>query len=141
MAKDGAKYLGVGLGVEAFSPGHMIDDYFKDEYIHEICTEKKPRILNVITKDGKEKKVQCYNRKCIQGLESPKYHFKLMNIPSKSVKGKDGIGLFSMNIWQYLQAGIELYEAKKITIWNPGIPAWMNRIGWRYVTIKKLLLD
>ena len=138
---DGGKYLGIGLGVEAFSPAHMIDDFFKDKFIHKLNTQVVPRKLKAVDHQGEEQYVYCYKRKLIKGLEAPKYHFKLLNIDSKYSVGKDGISLFSMNMDEYYQAGIKLFETSKITIWNQGLPPFINEAGYRLTQTKKLLWD
>jgi aminoglycoside N3'-acetyltransferase len=141
MAKDSGKYLGLGLGVGAYSPGHMLDDIYKDNYVHKINSEPEPRKIKVILDDDDETYVYCYKRKIIKGFEAPKFHFKLLGVPSKQSIDSDGIFLFTMIMNEYLIASIDLYNRKKYTIWNCGLPIIFNIFGYKYTQIKKLIWD
>lgn len=134
ITQDGGKYLGIGLGVEAFSPGHMLDDYYKQSFKHPVYAELQE--YKVVGYQNEDLIVKNFVRRNIRGFEAPRYHFKLLKVASSQHISENGILLFSMNMDDYLQASIDLYDRKTITIWSIGLPSWLDKIGRFYQQIR-----
>jgi aminoglycoside N3'-acetyltransferase len=130
LMEDGGKYLGIGVGFEAFTPCHMIEDHFKCEFKHKIYCET-PDEYSVILPDGSLTSIICYNRDPItfpkDGYD-PLYYFRLLNIASSEVVIDSGIKLFTFKIQDFFDAAVKIYESKKITVWDTGsLHFWVRR--------------
>lgn len=122
IMNDGGKYLGIGVGFEAFTPCHMIEDHFQDEFKHAIYY-KEPEEFTVKLSGGHEQLVSTYMRNPAtfpKGGYDPIYYFKLLNIPSSQIFTQSGIKLFTFNIQDFFDAAVSLYEVKSITVWDTG---------------------
>ena len=137
LTQDGGKYLGIGVGVEAFTPGHMIDDYYKHSYKHAMYVDT-PREFQTVGYQNEHVVLRSFIRRTIEGFPAPRHHFKLLNISSSHCTTRSGIYLFSMNMNEYLQAGIKLYAQKKITIWSTGMPRWIGKCDDVYQRVQNL---
>ena len=121
IMQDGGKYLGIGVGFEAFTPCHMIDDTYKNTFRHRMYFEQ-PCTFEVVDETGSLKKMQFYVRNpatCPHEYD-PRYYFKLLNIPTRHIQLSFGMQLFSFIISDFYSAAIDLYDKKRITIWATG---------------------
>ena len=129
ITRDNGKYLGISVGPEAFTPSHIIDDYYKENFKHKMYSEK-PLSFQVIDSSGQIKYVESYVRKPFKDLKNHnplKYFFSLPKVRYKNLKMKSGIYLFAMDMMDYFQSGLKLYEQEKITQWSEySIPFVMN---------------
>lgn len=119
---DGAKYLGIGVGFEAFTPCHMIEDHFKDEFKHKIYYED-PEEFTVKLSDGCEQLVSTYMRNPAtfpKGGYDPIYYFSLLDISNSQAFTQSGIKLFTFKMQDFFDAAVNIYTAKEITVWDTG---------------------
>jgi aminoglycoside N3'-acetyltransferase len=130
LMEDGGKYLGIGVGFEAFTPCHMIEDHFKYEFKHKIYCDA-PEEYSVILPDGNLTSVVSYDRDPItfprDGYD-PLYYFRLLNVSSRGVVINSGITLFTFRIQDFFNAAVKIYEEKEITVWDTGsLRFWVRR--------------
>jgi aminoglycoside N3'-acetyltransferase len=122
LMADGGKYLGIGVGFEAFTPCHMVEDYFKDEFKQKIYFDT-PDKFSVVLSDGNCKSLDAYvrNHKTFTGDGfDPIYYFKLLDIPHERAFTRSGINLFVFRIQDFFDAAIEIYQSQGITVWDTG---------------------
>lgn len=122
LMTDGGKYLGIGVGFEAFTPCHMIEDYFKDKFKHKIYYDF-PQEFRVICPDEIEKSIITYTRNPStfpRGGYDPLYYFNLLNIKSHQTLTQSGIKLFTFTIKDFFDAAISIYDTRQITVWDTG---------------------
>ena len=121
ITEDGGKYLGIGVGFEAFTPGHMVDDYYKNCFIHKMY-EEKPRILLSVDQHGNKKKVETFVRRkhlCVTAThrKTLNYFNQLQPIDHIDLGYENGIRLFSMNMNSFFKSAIRLYNDTGKTFW------------------------
>ncbi|MEA5598797.1 AAC(3) family N-acetyltransferase [Rivularia sp. UHCC 0363] len=121
IMKDGGKYLGIGVGFEAFTPCHMIDDYYNKDFKHQMYFDK-PERFSIINKLGEINEYNYFirNPATHPGDYDPHYYFQLLNIEYKNIILSSGIKLFSFKILDFFNAAVNLYDQKMITIWDTG---------------------
>lgn len=120
---DEGKYLGIGVGFEAFTMVHVVDDYYKEKFIHKLYKEVKKFKVQ-----GKYEKIEAntYIRKSGQDLREAlpngngkNYFKKLQPISYKKIKNKKtGIDIFAMDLKSFFDAALKNYEKNKLTWWN-----------------------
>jgi aminoglycoside N3'-acetyltransferase len=142
LMRDGGKYLGIGVGFEAFTPCHMVEDFFEKEFKHEIYFQE-PQDFLMITPDGSTQTASLYVRNpdtFPRDGYDPLYYFKLLNISSNQTFTKSGMRLFSFRMQDFFDAAIEIYREKYVTVWDTG-SVWFNirRKGKRL--LRKLLVE
>lgn len=119
---DGGKYLGIGVGFEAFTPCHMIEDHFQDVFKHKIYYDQ-PEQFAVILPDGREQIVSTYIRNPStfpKGGYDPIYYFKSLKISNAQTETQSGIKLFTFKIQDFFDTAVHIYKAKQITVWDTG---------------------
>ncbi|MEN6461511.1 MAG: AAC(3) family N-acetyltransferase [Syntrophomonas sp.] len=127
IMENGGKYLGIGVGFEAFTPCHMIDDYYKQDFKHNIYYDA-PQLFTIIDYSGNYKQVECFvrNENTYPSLYDPHYYFKLLDVPHVNLTlPNSGISLFSFEMKTFFKAAINLYDRKKITVWDTHSPSFL----------------
>lgn len=126
MTKDGGKYLGIGAGFEAFTPIHMLDDYFKKKFKHKVYSEENKQFICI---DGNRKEQMVYSRIRhpktrfdFSGFDPHRY-FNILDIRNISFETGSGIKLLTFSMDECLHRAIEVFMSKKITVWNTRTPA------------------
>lgn len=126
LADKGGKYLGIGQGIEAFTPAHMIEDFFKYDFGEWVYNDE-PLEFQCIDGKGKERGVKSYIRGDFDKMLDLITHFKQLAIEYKTcITPQSGIFLFTMNMAEYLDASIQLYRNKALTIWSSRLPGVFN---------------
>jgi aminoglycoside N3'-acetyltransferase len=141
ITQDSGKYLGVGVGVEAYTPAHMIDDHLKDSHDYPVKYESLIRDFCVI--DATEKKSvhkYYYRSNIVKGIFAPYRFFRLLKINYKNTILKSGVQVFSMSMSDYFYAGINIYNDKKISYNITGLPTYIENIYKFYRSIKSVLV-
>lgn len=135
LMKENGKYLGIGVGFEAFTPCHMIEDYYKHQFKHRIYFDQ-PEKFSVITPTGKLQEITSYIRDpaTVPVDYDPLYYFKLLNVCNTYTTTTSGIRLFTFNMREFFEAAIDIYDRKKITVWDTGSLMFLVRR-----TVKKLM--
>jgi aminoglycoside N3'-acetyltransferase len=119
LMKSGAKYLGLGVGFEAFTPCHMIEDYYKSSFKHRIYLEKTQE-FSFVNQDGERQ----YGNFFVRDLENfpvdydPHRYFSMTNVMSRKIVTSSGIRLCSFKIEDFFLSAIELYDKTKVTVWD-----------------------
>jgi aminoglycoside N3'-acetyltransferase len=140
IMQDSGKYLGIGCGIEAYTPAHMIDDYFKDFKDYPVRYENFLRKCFVINSNNKKNVHKYYYRSNkVKGVFAPKLFFSLLKINYTEVTLKSGILIFSMNMMDYYNAGINLYNDKKINYYITGLPKYIEKFFNLYQSIRNVL--
>jgi len=123
IVEDKGKYLGIGLDFQQFTMVHVLDDHFREKFIHNLF-EKELVNFNVEGKDGVVK-VKSYVRKTgdelkavIPNPDGIKYFEKLNLLSAKKTKDESGIDLFSMELNEFFKSAVGNYNHHKLTWWN-----------------------
>lgn len=122
MMSAGGKYLGIGVGFEAFTPCHMIEDHFKKRFKHTIYYEE-PEEFTVQSSDGCEQQVSTFMRNpetFPKGGYDPIYYFNLLDISNSQTLTRSGVKLFTFKIQDFFDAAVHIYESKRVTVWDTG---------------------
>jgi aminoglycoside N3'-acetyltransferase len=142
---DGGKYLGIGVGFEAFTPCHMIEDHFKDKFRYKMYLDT-PEKFTITLPDGSPKYVNSYTRSSDpltspMGGFNPLHYFDILNIESHKTLTRSGIKLFTFKIQDFFNAAVNIYELKSVTVWDTGslfslmdkkIRTWKNRLRIKF---------
>ena len=125
IIENGGKYLGIGVGFEAFTMVHVVDDYYKSDFIHPLYQEvKKFRINAKDTEFVMESYIRKTGKALKEALPNPNssaYFRKLQPIESNEVTDKSGIKLFTMDMNSFFESAIKKYDEKKLTWWNTDV--------------------
>jgi aminoglycoside N3'-acetyltransferase len=139
LTDDGGKFLAIGQGIESFTPSHMIEDHFKQGFKHWVYNDH-PIQFKVKDGNGEYEIVSSYIRGPFNKMLDLQYHFGLLGIESKTcVAPKCGIKLFYMDMKEYFQSSIDLYNEERTTIWSTVLPDWMDKSAHIYRKIKLFL--
>jgi aminoglycoside N3'-acetyltransferase len=132
----GGKFLGVGQGVEVFTPSHMIEDYFKKDFCEWVYSDN-PLEFSCIDENSEEVQVESYVRGRFNKMLDLAYHFKQLKIESqRHVTPKGGVLLFSMPMDKYLDASVKKYREHGFTIWSTNAPRWAENLVQFYRKVK-----
>jgi aminoglycoside N3'-acetyltransferase len=139
ITHDGGKYLGIGVGVEAYTPAHMIEDYFEQSFKHKMY-EDNTLILDCIANNRETRTVETYTRREMgKVFFAPNRYLKLLGINYSKLFSKCGIKLFSMNMNEYFFSGVRQHNIRNITIYSTGLPKFVEAIGRFYDRLKNIL--
>jgi aminoglycoside N3'-acetyltransferase len=119
IMEDGGKYLGVGVGFEAFTPCHMIDDHYKKEFKHTIYNDV-PTTFQVLNHCGDTMNLDFLmrNSKTYPGDYNPSRYFDMLEVSNLSATTKSGIELFSFKMQDFFEHAVNSYDDNKITVWD-----------------------
>ena len=140
MTQDSGKYVGVGVGAEAYTPAHMIDDHFKNSHDYPVKYENFLRDF-CITDVNDKKSVYKYHYRssAVKGIFSPHRFFRLLKINYTNTTLKSGVQVFSMSMSDYFYSGVSMYNDKKISYNITGLPAYIENIYKFYRSVKSVL--
>ncbi len=121
ITNDRGKYLGLGVGFEAFTPCHMVDDHYKSRFKHEIY-HKEPESFSVINGTGQKSEYSFLirNTQTYPIDYDPYNYFDSLNIHYSQTITRSGIKIFSFKMKDFLNAAIKLYDLEKKTVWDTG---------------------
>lgn len=125
IINQGGKYLGIGVGFEAFTLVHVVDDYYKSNFKHALYQDVKEFKINA--KD-EELVMKSYFRKTGKALNEAlpnpnggEYFRKLQPLDYKEIVVRSGIKLFALDLNSFFKSAIEKYDKKKLTWWNTDV--------------------
>jgi aminoglycoside N3'-acetyltransferase len=129
ITADGGKYLGIGVGFEAFTPCHMVDDYYKKSFKHKIYYDH-PEKFEMIDLQGNESSHFFLNRNpaTFPGDYDPLTYFDLLNVTSHQTMTLSGVSLFSFVMRDFLEAAVRTYDLSQKTVWDTG--------NWKFMFYK-----
>jgi aminoglycoside N3'-acetyltransferase len=141
IIERGGKYLGIGVGFEAFVPCHMVEDCYKENFAYQIYEDEATELI-FVDQSGMER---CHSFFLRNQATSPRTadtagYFKTINIPYTSEYTHSGVKLFSFLIQDFLDSTLELYDSKRISVWNVPRLGFKLRHGLKRVLINMKLM-
>lgn len=120
------KYLGIQLDFNQFTLVHCVDDYYRENFIHNLFTPDSKE-FTIESADG-EMVMRSMVRKTGQDLRDAipnpngkEYFKKLQPLNYNFVKDSSGIQLFLLDMDSFFKSAIEKYDKKKLTWWNTDV--------------------
>lgn len=135
-----AKYLGLGLGFDAFTPMHILDDNYEDKYIHKMYNDE-PEAFEVIDENGNPKTVLAKTRRVFerQAFWDIIYYRNILKVKYKQKLTRYGFHVFSMDVKDFYEKAVEAYESKRITLWTTGGSGLRRFINYKWIFLRDYL--
>ncbi len=125
IIQNEGKYLGIGVGFEAFTMVHVLDDFYKKDFIHPLYKKVKRFIVQGVDEELEvETNIRKTGNDLKEALPNPNgliYFEKLQPITHKKSCKVDGINLFVMDLNSFFKSALENYDKSKLTWWNTDI--------------------
>jgi aminoglycoside N3'-acetyltransferase len=123
LTQNGGKYLGIGVGFEAFTPCHMVDDYYKEKFKHLVYYDTPEKFI-AIDRTGAKCEYEFFTRNPKtypgSGVYDPHNYFRLLDIPYCQTITQSGVKLFTFQMSDFLDAAVRLYDSNGKTVWDTG---------------------
>jgi len=140
ITQDSGKYLGIGVGAEAYTPAHMFDDHFKDYHDYPVKYEGFLRDFCITDATGLKSVYKYYYRSnIVKGVFAASRFFRLLKINYTNTILKSGVQVFSMSMSDYFDAGVKIYNEKKISYNITGLPTYIENICNLYRSFMSVL--
>jgi hypothetical protein len=137
ITQDNGKFLGIGVGVEAYTPMYTLYDcYIGKKYS---LYSKSPLRFNVVGENGKEMQLESFVKEGFYGVPGMDYHLNQLPISFSNVEMKSGIDLFSMNMLEWFNASKTLYDEEMIDPYHFNLPAWREKAFFLYRKIQRVI--
>jgi aminoglycoside 3-N-acetyltransferase len=125
IIENNGKYLGIGAGFEAFTMVHVLDDFYKENFIHSLYKEVKKFIVQGVEGELEmETNIRKTGNELKEALPYPNgliYFEKLQPIIHEKFCKVDGVNLFVMDLKSFFDSAIKNYDKSKLTWWNTDI--------------------
>jgi aminoglycoside N3'-acetyltransferase len=135
-----AKYLGLGLGFDAFTPMHILDDHYKEDYIHKLYNENEES-FNIVDQNGNPLIVKSKTRTNFKSehLQDIVTYLKKLKITYRQTMTPFGFHLFSMNVKDFYNSAIEKYEDNGLTLWTTGSSNFRRWLNYKKIWLRDYL--
>jgi len=130
ITQDNGKYLGVGVGIEAYTPMYTLFDCHIGEKVS--LYSKSPLRFNALDERGEEMQLESFVREGFYGVPDMNYHLNRLPIAFSNVEMKSGIDMFSINMLEWFDAARTLYDKDLVDPYHFNLPAWREKVFYLY---------
>ena len=137
ITQDNGKYLGIGVGIEAYTPMYTLFDCHIGEKVS--LYSKSALRFNVLDESGKEMHLESFVREGFYGVPGLGYHLNRLPISFSGVEMDSGINMFSVNMLEWFNASRKLYDEEMVHPYYFNLPAWREKAFYLYRKIRHVI--